>query len=144
MIVNQMGGGSAPEKKTTASASDVAKGKTVYLNGDDGLELVVGTYAPDLSVINAYPTWNDNNWEATYTLNPASGKKIIYAELTWEEYDAPGKLTLTPGDSKEIQYVTPGSATVLGTASLTNGILSIKPKTSSIGDVSLAITAIQG
>lgn len=144
MIVNQMGGGSAPEKKTTASASDVAKGKTVYLNGDDGLELVVGTYAPDLSIINATPTWNSANWYTTYTLKPPSGKKIMYAYLTWESYDAPSTLALTPGDSKEMKYYTPAEVTVLGTASLTNGILSIKPKTSSILDVTITIAAIQG
>lgn len=144
MIVNQMGGGSTPEEKTTASASDIAKGKTVYLNGDNGLELVAGTYAPDLSIINATPTWNDYNWSDTYTLKPPSGKKIMYASLTWEDYDAPGTLTLTPGDSKEIKHYTPASVTVLGTASLTNGILSIKPKTSSIQDVIITITAIQG
>lgn len=144
MIVNQMGGGSTPEEKTTAFASDVAKGKTVYLNGDNGLELVAGTYAPDLSIIKATPTWNDYNWDDTYTLKPPSGKKIMYASLTWEDYDAPGTLTLTPGDSKEIKHYTPASVTVLGTASLTNGILSIKPKTSSIQDVIITITAIQG
>ena len=144
MIVNQMGGGSTPEEKTTASASDVAKGKTVYLNGDDGLELVAGTYAPDLSIIRATPTWHGSNWDATYTLEPPSGKKIMYASLTWDEYDAGGNLTLTPGDSKEIEYVTPGSFEIIGIASLTNGILSIKPKTSSIQDVNLTITAIQG
>lgn len=144
MIVNQTGGGSAPGEKTTASASDVAKGKTVYLNGDDGLELVVGTYAPDLSIINATPTWYDSNWDATYTLNPPSGKKIMYASLTWESYDAPSTLTLTPGDSKEMDYYTPSGLTVLGTASLTNGILSIKPKTSMIVNVPITITAIQG
>lgn len=143
MIVNQMGGGRAPEKKTTASASDVAKGKTVYLNGDNGLELVVGTYAPDLSIINATPTWG-SNWEATYTLKPSSGKKFMYAHLTWESYDAPVTLTLTPRDSKELKYYTPGGVTVLGTASLTNDILSIKPKTSMIGDVNITIAAIQG
>lgn len=144
MIVNQMGGGSAPEEKTTASASDVAKGKTVYLNGDNGLELVTGTYAPDLSIINASPTWDDYNWTDTYTLRPSSGKKIMYAYLTWEEYDAPGTLTLTPGDSKEIKYYTPASVTVVGTASLINGTLSIKPKTSSISDRTIKISAIQG
>lgn len=144
MIVNQTGGGSAPGEKTTASASDVAKGKTVYLNGDDGLELVTGTYAPDLSIINATPTWHNSNWDATYTLNPPSGKKIMYASLTWEEYDAPGTLTLTPGDSKEIKFYEPANVTVLGTASLTNGILSIKPKTSTIVNVPITITAIQG
>lgn len=144
MIVNQTGGGSTPEEKTTASASDIAKGKTVYLNGDDGLELVTGTYAPDLSIINATPTWHNSNWDATYTLNPPSGKKIMYASLTWEEYDAPGTLTLTPGDSKEIKFYEPANVTVLGTASLTNGILSIKPKTSTIVNVPITITAIQG
>lgn len=144
MIVNQMGGGSAPEEKTTASASDVAKGKTVYLNGDDGLELVAGTYAPDLSIINATPTWNSANWDTTYTLKPPSGKKIMYASLTWDEYDAPGTLTLTPGDSKEIKFYEPANVTVLGTASLTNNILSIKPKSDRIGYVNLTITAIQG
>ena len=143
MIVNQTGGGSAPEKKTTASASDVAKGKTVYLNGDDGLELVVGTYAPDLSIINATPTWH-GNWDTTYTLSPTSGKTIMCAYLVWTAYDAPSTLTLIPGDSKEMEYVTPGDLTVLGTASLTNGTLSIKPKTDMIGDVPITITAIQG
>lgn len=143
MIVNQTGGGRAPEKKTTASASDVAKGKTVYLNGDNGLELVAGTYAPDLSIINATPTWG-SNWKATYTLKPPSGKKIMYAYLTWDEYDAPGTLTLTPGDSKEIKFYEPANVTVLGTASLTNNILSIKPKSDRIGYVNLTIAAIQG
>lgn len=143
MIVNQTGGGRAPEEKTTASASDVAKGKTVYLNGDDGLELVAGTYASDLSIINATPTWH-GNYDTTYTLNPTNGKTIMCAYLVWTNYDAPGTLTLIPGDSKEMDYYTPGGLTVLGTASLTNGTLSIKPKTDMIGDVFLRISAVQG
>lgn len=143
MIVNQTGGGSAPEEKTTASASDVAKGKTVYLNGDKGLELVAGTYAPDLSIIEATPTWQGDLY-ATYTLSPTSGKTIMCAYLVWTEYDAPGTLTLIPGDSKEMEYATPGGLTILGTASLTNGTLSIKPKTDMIGDVFLRISAVQG
>lgn len=78
MIVNQTGGGSAPKEKTTASASDVAKGKTVYLNGDDGLELVTGNYSVTPSTVKDSIKYTYGEFYE-HTVAPSPGKKIIAA-----------------------------------------------------------------
>lgn len=124
MIVNQTGGGSAPEEKTTASASDVAKGKTVYLNGDNGLELVTGNYSVTPSTIKDSVTYTYAEFY-DHTVAPSPGKKIIAACVVYDISGGlyPSTTVVLEGEKKEVRqnvevYVKDGSFGI----SITNDI----------------------
>lgn len=103
MIINQTGGGSSPEEKTTASASDIAKGKTAYLNGGNGLELVAGNYSATPSTVEDHITYTYAEFY-DHTVAPSPGKKIIAAcvECDFGGGLAQSTTVVLEGETKEV------------------------------------------